>query len=146
MKRWWMPGLLLVSYGAAFAVNVGYFAWSYPVGWPQVTTSALYGAVWIGCLIFGRGSRRLMRLTMIMGAAMAAGSLLGLLVRTLGSAGLTLPALILSGLTVTPLYGLLSLIGDYDLFYLAAAALGAGVCALAKLFRCKINAREEKRI
>ena len=137
MKRWWMSGLLLVSYVAAFAVNVGYFAWSYPVGWLQVTTSALYAAVWMGCLFFGRGSRRLMRLAVIMGAAMAAGSLLGLLVRTLGSAGLTLPALLLSGLTVTPLYGLLSLIGDYDLFYLAAAVLGASVCVLAMLLRRK---------
>ncbi len=146
MKKWWMPGLLLVGYGAAFAANVGHFAWSYPVGWPQVTTSALYAAVWMGCLIFGRSSGRLMRLAAIMGAAMATGSLLGLLVRTLGSAGLTLPALILSGLTVTPLYGLLSLIGDYDLFYLAAAVLGAGVCALAMLFRRKANTREEKSI
>lgn len=137
MKKWWMSGLLLVSYGAAFAANVGHFAWSYPVRWLQVTTSALYAAVWMGCLFFGRGSRRLMRLAVIMGAAMAAGSLLGLLVRTLGSAGLTLPALLLSGLTVTPLYGLLSLIGDYDLFYLAAAVLGASVCVLAMLLRRK---------
>lgn len=137
MKKWWMPGLLLVSYGVAFAANVGHFAWSYPVGWPQVTMSVLYGAAWIGCLIFGRSSSRLMRLAVIMGAAMTAGSLLGLLVRTLGSAGLTFPALILSGLTVTPLYGLLSLIGDYDIFYLVAAVLGAGIFALAVLFQRK---------
>lgn len=143
MKKWWMPGLLLVSYAAAFVANVGHFAWSYPVGWTQVTTSALYGAAWISCLIFCRSNGCLMRLAVIMGAAMAAGSLLGLLVRTLGSAGLTLPALILSGLTVTPFYGLLSLIGDYDLFYLAAAMLGAGICALAAFFRRKTNKGEE---
>ena len=143
MKKWWMSGLLLVSYGAAFAANVGHFAWSYPVGWLQITASALYVAVWIWCLIFGCSSRRLTRLAVIMGAAMAAGSLLGLLVRTWGSAGLTFPALILSGLTVTPLYGLLSLIGDYDLFYLAAAVMGTGVCALAMLFRHKTNKREK---
>jgi len=137
MKKWWMPALLLVSYATAFAANVGYFAWSYPVGWLQITASAFYVVMWIGWLIFGRSSGRLMRVAVIIGAAMVAGSLLGLLVRTLGSAGLTLPALILAGLTVTPLYGLLSLIGDYDIFYLAAAALGAGICVFAMRFRRK---------
>lgn len=134
MKKW-LPLLLAVSYAAAFAANVGHFAWSYPVGWLQITASTVYAAVGICCLIYSRRSERWMRAATIMGAAMAAGGLLGLLVRALGSAGLTIPALLLAGLTVTPLYGLLSLLPDYDLFYLAAAVLGAGVCILATLLR-----------
>ena len=135
MKKWWMPALLLTSYAAAFAANAGHFAWSYPVGWLQIAASAAYAAVWILCLFFCRRSEAWMRAITIMGVAMAVGGLLGLLVRALGSAGLTIPALLLAGLTVTPLYGLLSLLPDYDLFYLAAAVLGAGVCILAALLR-----------
>ena len=125
MKCKWAWLVLIAVYAAAFAANVGHFAWSYPVGAVQILASAVYAAVWIWFVITGRRDRTRLRVSLFTGVLTAVGGVLGLMVRTWGSAGLSLPALAAAGLTVTPLYGLLSLIGDYDLFYLAAAASGA---------------------
>ena len=117
--------LLAVIYAGAFAANVGYFAWSYDVGWLQIAASAVYAAAWIWLSVAERGNRRTWRrLSAFMSGTMTAAGILGLLVRTLGGTAFTIPALLTAGIAVTPLYGLLSLVGDYDLFYGVSALLG----------------------
>lgn len=58
MKRKWLPWLvLIVAYIAAFAANVGHFAWGYEIGWAQVSTSVLYAAAWIWFVVSGRNNK-----------------------------------------------------------------------------------------
>lgn len=117
--------VLIVAYAAAFAANVGHFAWSYDVGWLQILASIIYAATWIWFVCSGGTDGARLRGTVFAGGLTLAGGIFGLLARTFGNGLFTLLGLATAGLTATPLYGLLSLIGDYDLFYLAAAALGA---------------------
>ena len=132
MKRKWLPWLvLIVAYIAAFAANVGHFAWGYEIGWAQVSTSVLYAAAWIWFVVSGRNNKMRLQAAVVVGGLTAAGGVLGLLARSLGSGLFTILGLATAGLTATPLYGLLRPLADYDLFYLAVALLGAGFCALA---------------
>jgi len=125
MKRTVPWIVLILMYIVAFVVNVGSFAWSYDVGWLEFLASVFYASAWMFFFGTGRHEQNKMRFSSIVGAVTMVGGVLGVLVRTFPSARLTLPALLTAGLTVTPLYGLLGLIGDFDIFYLAAALLGS---------------------
>ena len=136
MKRIrWRWIVLAAAYGVAFAANVGHFAWSYKAGWLQILASVLYAVVWIWFVVSSRNCRAGLCVAVFAGGLTAVGGIFGLLARTLGSGGFTLLGLATAGLTATPLYGLLSLIGDYDLFYLAATVLGIGFCTLVACLR-----------
>ena len=117
--------VLILLYAVAFASNLGSFAWSYGVGWSEFLASVCYASAWMFFFGTGRNERKKMHFSAVVGAVTMVGGVLGVLVRTFPRARLTLPALLTAGLTVTPLYGLLGLIGDFDIFYLAAALLGS---------------------
>lgn len=124
MRHNWMAWIAVITaYGLAFSANVGDFAWSYEAGCIQKILSAFYIIVcgWFG--VCGREKAQLYGFC-IVGGLTALGGIFGLLARTFGSGLFTALGLVTAGLTVTPLYGLLSLLGDYDLFYLSAAVLG----------------------
>ena len=131
-KASWM--VLALTYVVAFAANFGSFAWSFDVGWLEVVTSTLYALGWLYFFITGRQERKKMRFSAIVGAVMAVGGTLGVLVRTFPGAGLTVFALLTAGPTVTPLYGLLALIDDYDVFYLVAALIGCAWFTISFLY------------
>lgn len=135
-------GLLLVAYLGAFAANVGHFAWSYDVEWLQVSASAGYMIAWGWFLASGCRDRKRLKAICLAGVLTAAGGVLGLLARTFGSGILTILGLLSAGLTITPLYGLLSLIGDYDLFYLAAAVLGVVWLVFGVWLKGKVTEKE----
>ena len=116
--------LLAAAYAAAFAANVGHFAWGYEIGWIQILTSVLYAAVWIWFTVTGRGDETRLRVAVFAGGVTAAGGIFGLLARTFGSGLFTLLGLATAGLTATPLYGLLRPLANFDLFYLTVAVLG----------------------
>lgn len=118
--RW---SILVVTYVAAFAANLGHFWWSRDIGFLQVVTAGLYTAACIWALCTKRYSRTWMRAEMIAGGLTAAAGAVALLVRA-GFTVLTLPALLLAGVFVTPLYGLLGLLQDFDWVYGAVAATG----------------------
>lgn len=119
-KKWVVR---LAAYGSAFAANVGYFWWSWDVGLLQAAAAGLYAAVCIWFLWSGRRKRPLMRTEMLLGGLTAAAGLMGLLTRA-GLTWLTLPALLLSGVFITPLYGFMGLVPDYDVGYGAVVILG----------------------
>ncbi|MBE6963182.1 MAG: hypothetical protein E7443_01105 [Ruminococcaceae bacterium] len=127
MKNKWVWFLWTVAYAAAFTANLGYFWWSWDVGALQVLASTLYLAVCV--LLFYRKRKNVfcMRWAVRLSVLTVAAGVLGLLVRVGGPevSFLMLPALLLAGAFVTPLYGLLGFFPDFDLCYAAAAALGA---------------------
>ena len=126
MKHKWLPwSVLLVVYAGAFAANVGHFAWSYNTGWLQISASVGYVIIWSWFLVSGYRNQRRLRASLVAGMLTTVGGVLGLLARSFGSGILTILGVMFAGPTITPLYGLLSFIEDYDLFYLAAAAFGA---------------------
>ena len=143
MKKWWMPSILLVSYVTAFAVNVGYFTWSCSVSWLQIVASAVYAISWIGCMIYGVKYRTKLWLPFTIGIVTTIGGVLGVLTRMLGKAWLTIPALLTAGVSVTPLYGVLSLIDDYDLLYMTAAVVGAVVCGVCSIIAKRIDNKQD---
>ena len=135
MKHKFAWVVLLVAYAAAFAANVGHFAWGYEIGWIQISTSVLYAAAWIWFVVSGRTDKALLQAAVVVGGLTAAGGVFGLLARSFGSGLFTLLGLATAGLTATPLYGLLRPLADYDLFYLAAAVLGTGWMIVSLLLK-----------
>ena len=127
--RWkWI--VLAVTYGAAFAANVGYFWWSWNVGFLQTAATVLYLAAGIGIFWTERSSERCMHATMVLSALTLAAGLIGVLIRGALMTSLMLPGILLAGVFVTPLYGLLGRLPDFDSCYAVTAALGfAGVLA-----------------
>ena len=123
--KWLAWGLLFAAYLGAFAANVGHFWWSYDAGWPQILASVGYMIVWGWFLISGYRDPKKLRVTMAAGILTTIGGILGLLARTFGTGILTILGLIFAGSAITPLYGLLSTMEDYDLLYLTAVAFGA---------------------
>ena len=112
-------------YGIAFVGNVGCFTFSFSPKGLQIAASAIYSFTWICVLVFGHCKGRYLKVSMIVSALTTAGGMFGLLARALGSGLLTAVGLLTAGVFVTPLYGLLGLIKDYDLLYLVALIVGA---------------------
>lgn len=127
MKGRWAWLVLAVVYAAAFAANLGHFWWTWEdVGALQTGTTAVYLAVCVGLFLQRRNHPACMRWAVQLSGLTAVAGGLGLLVRIGGptTSFLMLPALLLAGVFVTPLYGLLGLIPDFDLCYAAVAVLG----------------------
>ncbi|MBE6995512.1 MAG: hypothetical protein E7429_02095 [Ruminococcaceae bacterium] len=126
MKNKWMWLLMAAVYAAVFAANLGHFWWSWDVGALQILSSVLYLSVCV--LLFYRKRKNVscVRWAVRLSALTVAAGVLSLLVRSGGpeASFLMLPALLLAGVFVTPLYGLLGLLSDFDLCYAATAALG----------------------
>lgn len=92
----------------------------------QILASVLYLAICALLFCRKRKSVACVRWAVRMSALTAAAGVLGLLVRAGGPevSFLMLPSLLLAGVFVTPLYGLLGLLPDFDLCYGAVAVLG----------------------
>lgn len=117
--------LRAVVYAAAFAVNVGVFAWGWSAKPMHMAATAVYAVVCVWVFLSGRTDRRCMRAEMTAGLLTMAAGVLAVLVRAAGLSVLTIPAVLLAGVAVTPLYGLWGLIPDYDAVYWAVILLGA---------------------
>lgn len=128
MKRW----IVLLAYAAAAAVNAGDFWWGNPAGLPQMAASLTYIGVF-GWWAFG--NRRSGRWLKIAGGLTASAGVISLLTRA-GADWLMLPSLLLAGITVTPLYGVLGLLSNFDRIYAMAALIGL-LCLLSGIWRCK---------
>jgi len=111
------------AYVAAFAANVGYFWWSWKIGAWQTAATAVYLVACSAVFWAVRKQREHMWRGMLLGGLTAAAGCVGLLIR-MGLTALTLPGLLLAGVFVTPLYGLLGWLPDFDAAYAFTAALG----------------------
>jgi len=135
--------LFAIVYAAAFAVNVGHFAWSWDVKAWHAAITAVYAAVCVWFLFSERTDRTHMRLEMIAGALTAVTGIVALLIRASGFSFLTVPGVLLAGVFVTPLYGLRGLIPDYDAVYAVIILLGAVWFAAALRFFRKTEEKGE---
>jgi len=123
-KRIWF--LFAAAFASAFAANLGHFWWSWDVGALQILSSILYLTVCVFLFCRNRRNVSCTRWAVWLSALTVAAGVLSLLVRSGGPqvSFLMIPALLLAGVFVTPLYGLLGLLSDFDLCYIVTAALG----------------------
>lgn len=114
--------LLGLTYALAMACNMGDFWWGYRPDSLQIAATAAYLTAW-GFTVNRCGSNlKFLRFSAIAGGAGAAGAVFALLTRA-GIDLMMIPALFLSGVFLTPLYGLQRIFQDTDLFYLTGGIL-----------------------
>ena len=126
--------LWAVVYAVAFAVNLGVFAWGWSAKPVHMAVTTVYAMACVWFFLSGRNDRACMKAEMIAGLLTAAAGVLAVLVRAAGLSVLTIPAVLLAGAAVTPLYGLRGVIPDYDVVYCVVILLGAAWFSAALWF------------
>ena len=126
MNAKWIWFLFAAAYASAFVANLGHFWWSWDVGALQILSTILYLTVCVFLFCRNRRNVSCTRWAVWLSALTVAAGVLSLLVRFGGPqvSFLMIPAILLAGVFVTPLYGLMSLLSDSDLCYAAVTALG----------------------
>ena len=111
--KWLVPA---AAYVLAFASNIGCFWWTWDIGVLQVITSMLYIGMGVWFFWSGGASKKRLQTAVWIGGLTIAAGIVALFVRW-GMTWLTIPALLLAGVAVTPLYGVSGLISDFDWGY-----------------------------
>ena len=139
MKKYTPLLLLGLAYTLAMVSNAGVFWWGFPPKALQTVVSIVYLLVWLWFLFSCRNNPGLMRFSAVVGGMGAVGAVFALIVRADLHAFAVLPALLLGGTCLSPLYGIFGHFSDFDCFYAAAGTLSLALLCTALLLRKREN-------